>query len=201
MGIFRKTARSVGGVDTQYPYIFFCLTASFRSLRDDGLIDDELMNELFDALLSFWNYLFLMNAINEYEYSTFFIMARLSPKEKFIYSYELSDEDMTSAESITASVMNEFQKYRSVDLRRTTEDSLRSIPFDVIRLIESKGFECPVGSPNYVMAYAVGTTFGYIISRTDLESRMERVGKRLLASEILPVFLSFWYFRKENVPD
>ena len=198
MGLFRKSARNVVGVNTHFPYTFLCLTSSFRMLREQGLIDDELMSELFDSLLSFWDHSFSRKEITEYEYSNYFIMTGILPKAAFIYSYEISDEEMSAWESITMGVMNEFQKYRSLDLRGDTNNFAPNMPTDVVQIIESKGFDCPVGSPNFVMAYAVANTFGYIISRTDTEPRMERLGKRLMAIEILPVFLAFWYFRRKN---
>jgi hypothetical protein len=123
-------------------------------------------------------------------------MTRIPPKETFKYSYELDDHETAIWESIVQSLVLDLQQYRSVDLRGSNSSFGEDIPNSVINIIEKNGFECPVGSPNFVMAYAVATTFVYIINRTNNESRMERLGKRQFASEILPVFLAFWYFRK-----
>jgi len=198
MGLFNKSARNIVGVNSHFPYTFICLTTSFSFMREEDLINDETLAELSDALLSFWDYAFARKDITEHEYSSYFFVTQISPKESFTYSYELSDEEIPVAESITLSLVSEFQKYRSVDLRGSAENFGENIPTDVVKIIESKGFDCPIGSPNFVMAYAVATTFVYIITRTDTESRMERMGKRQLAAEILPVFLAFWYFRKRS---
>lgn len=197
MGIFNKSARNAVGVNSHFPYTFICLTSSFSFMREEGLIDTETYDDLFDALLNFWDYAFSRKDITQHEYTSYFLMTQIPPKENFKYSYELEDSEMPVWESIVKSLVADFQKYRAVDLRGTNSGFGENIPNDVVQIIERNGYECPVGSPNFVMAYAVATTFAYIITRTDTESRMDRLGKRQLATEILPVFLAFWYFRKK----
>lgn len=167
-------------------------------MKEEGLITEEVKEELLDALLNFWDYLRSRNDINDHEYSSYFFSTGIPPKESYIYSYELEDEEMPIWESIALPIVDEYRKYGSVDLRRESETFGVNIPTDTIKIIESKGFECPVGSRNFVMAYAVATTYVYILNKSDLDSRMDRLSKRVLASEILPVFLAFWYFRKKN---
>lgn len=167
-------------------------------MKEEGLITEEVKEELLDALLNFWDYLRSRNDITDHEYSSYFFSTGIPPKESYIYSYELTDEEMPIWESIALPIVDEYRKYGSVDLRRESETFGVNIPSDTIRIIESKGFECPVGSLNFVMAYAVATTYVYILNKSDLDSRMDRLSKRILASEILPVFLAFWYFRKKN---
>lgn len=196
MGFFNKSARNVVGVNSHFPYTFICLTSSFSFLHEDGLIDENTSNEFFDALLSFWDYAYSRKEITDYEYASFFLTTGIQPKEKYIYSYDLTDEEIPNWELITKNLVTEFQRYRSVDLRRESESFGQNIPTDVVKIIEQNEFECSVGSPNFAMAYAVATTFVYILTRSESDSRMDRMGKRQLATEILPVFLAFWYFRK-----
>jgi hypothetical protein len=165
-------------------------------MREESLINEETNEDLFDALLSFWENAYTRGDITQHEYASYFLMTQIMPKEIFKYSYELEDSEIPSGEKIMKDLIQEFQKYRSVELRSQRSDFGSHIPDAVVNIIESNGFACPIGSPNFVMAYAVATTYVYIITRTDTETRMERIGKRQLASEILPVFLSIWYFRK-----
>jgi hypothetical protein len=74
MGIFKKSARNVFGVNSHFPYIFICLTTSFNFMREESLINGETYEDLFDAWLSFWENAFTRGEITQYEYANYFLM-------------------------------------------------------------------------------------------------------------------------------
>lgn len=186
------------GADTHYPLVFISLTSSFSTFRNMGLINEEQEEELLDSLFSFWDNLRAQNAITSHEYSSYFLMTMRPPKEQYIFSYAFTDEETPLAEALTLDLLEEFRKYRSVDLRRELAEFGNNIPKDLVKIIEAKGFECPDNSMNMIMAYAVANTYKYLLFKSDSDGRMDRVSKRALASEILPVFLATWNFRKKN---
>lgn len=198
MGIFRKFMRNVMGADTHYPLVFISLTSSFSVFKQNGLIKEYQEEELLDSLYSFWDNLRAQNVITSHEYSSYFLMTMRPPTENYIFNYAFTEEETPLAESLTLDLLEEFRKYRSVDLRRESADFGNNIPKDLVKIIEARGFECPDNSMNMIMAYAVGNTYKYLLFKSDSDGRMDRLSKRALASEMLPVFLATWYFRKKN---
>jgi hypothetical protein len=195
MGLFKKAIRTVWNVESHYNLIFTTLTSSFLTLKSEGLIDEKLEVEFFDLLIYFWEYLYERGDTTNSEYLSFYLTASIKPKENYLNIYLFTDEEKPLYELIVFDLINEFRKYGSVDLRRQPDDFGINIPNDTIKIIESRGYECALGSPNFAMSYAVATTYVYILNKSDSDSRVDRIGKRVLASEVLPIFLTFWLFR------
>ena len=81
---------------------------------------------------------------------------------------------------------------RNVKLREGFGESL---PEQIIKKVESHGFEIDFASPQLTTVYIVAGAFVHILKVSNDKGRSERLGMRASAYEILPFFICFDLFK------
>ena len=194
---FRGTGRAVIGVRNYYVDIYYLLSLSLNFLTDEKLITESEKMEIWDLLRYFWDLLLLNSEVTEFQYLTFYNSTNVSPSSNYERSYEIGVNDSSKLEDLLKDLTKEFQKHWTVNFKRVSSQYGNDLPYDLVEIFRNHGLASTEDSLDYKITIAVASTYSRILRLTDTQSRMERIGMRMLSTETLPVFLSLWFFKSD----